>query len=47
VVLVERHRLDATRCVYVGRDASDESFARAMGFTYRHRDAVFGPFPET
>jgi len=28
VVLVERHRLDATRSVYVGRDASDQAFAR-------------------
>jgi aryl-alcohol dehydrogenase-like predicted oxidoreductase/histidinol phosphatase-like enzyme len=41
-VLIERHRLDPARCVYVGRDASDEAFARALGFTYRHRDDVFG-----
>jgi len=38
VVLIERHRLDPSRCVYVGRDASDEAFARALGFTYRRRD---------
>jgi aryl-alcohol dehydrogenase-like predicted oxidoreductase/histidinol phosphatase-like enzyme len=42
VVLIERHRLDPARCVYVGRDASDESFARALGLTYRRRDEVFG-----
>jgi aryl-alcohol dehydrogenase-like predicted oxidoreductase/histidinol phosphatase-like enzyme len=41
-VLIERHRLDPARCVYVGRDASDEAFARALGFTYRDRDDVFG-----
>jgi aryl-alcohol dehydrogenase-like predicted oxidoreductase/histidinol phosphatase-like enzyme len=40
-VLVERHRLDPARCVYVGRDASDEAFARTMGFTYRPRDEAF------
>jgi aryl-alcohol dehydrogenase-like predicted oxidoreductase/histidinol phosphatase-like enzyme len=41
-LLIERHRLDPARCVYVGHDASDEAFARAVGFTYRHRDDVFG-----
>jgi aryl-alcohol dehydrogenase-like predicted oxidoreductase/histidinol phosphatase-like enzyme len=40
-VLVERHRLDPARCVYVGREASDEAFARAMGFCYRPRDEAF------
>jgi aryl-alcohol dehydrogenase-like predicted oxidoreductase/histidinol phosphatase-like enzyme/predicted kinase len=35
VVLIERHRLDPARCVYVGHDASDRTFARALGFTYR------------
>ena len=39
-LLIERHRLDPSRCVYVGRDASDEAFARLLGFTYRHRDDV-------
>jgi len=42
VLLVERHRLDPSRCVYVGHDASDEAFARTMGFTYRDREDVFG-----
>ena len=41
VLLVERHRLDPVRCVYVGQDASDEAFARTMGFVYRHRDEHF------
>jgi histidinol phosphatase-like enzyme len=41
VLLVERHRLDPARCVYVGQDASDEAFARTMGFIYRHRDEHF------
>jgi len=35
VVLIERHRLDPARCLYVGREASDRAFARALGLTYR------------
>jgi hypothetical protein len=31
VVLIERHRLDPARCLYVGGDAADRSFARALG----------------
>ena len=38
VLLIERHRLDPARCVYVGRDAGDQAFARALGFTFRPRD---------
>jgi len=41
VVLIQRHRLDPARCVYLGRDPSDEAFARALGFTYRRPDEVF------
>ena len=41
VLLLERHCLDPARCVYVGHDASDEAFARAVGFTYRDRDELF------
>src|SRR4029077_10506077 len=33
VVMVERHRLDPARCLYVGRDASDRTFARGLGFS--------------
>jgi aryl-alcohol dehydrogenase-like predicted oxidoreductase/predicted kinase len=42
VVLIERHRLDPARCIYVGRDASDQAFARILGFAYRSADEVFG-----
>jgi aryl-alcohol dehydrogenase-like predicted oxidoreductase len=41
VVLIERHRLDPARCIYVGRDAADQAFARVLGFTYRSADEVF------
>ena len=41
VELVERHRLDPARCVYVGRDPSDRAFARVLGFEFRHADEVF------
>jgi histidinol phosphatase-like enzyme len=41
VVLIERHHLDPARCVYVGREASDRTFARALGFTYRDAADVF------
>jgi len=42
VVLIERHRLDPARCVYVGRDPTDRAFARTLGFTYRDADEAFG-----
>jgi aryl-alcohol dehydrogenase-like predicted oxidoreductase len=35
VVLLARHRLLPARCVYVGSDATDQAFARTMGFAYR------------
>ena len=41
VVFVQRHRLDAARCVYVG-DGSDRAFARRLGFHYRKADELFG-----
>lgn len=41
VVLIERHRLDPARCLYVGRDAADRTFARALGFTYRDAAEIF------
>lgn len=40
VLLIQRHRLDPARCVYVGRDANDRAFARALGFRYRSGDEV-------
>jgi aryl-alcohol dehydrogenase-like predicted oxidoreductase/histidinol phosphatase-like enzyme len=41
VVLIERHRLDPARCLYVGRDAADRAFARALGLPYREAAEVF------
>jgi aryl-alcohol dehydrogenase-like predicted oxidoreductase/predicted kinase/histidinol phosphatase-like enzyme len=41
VVFVQRHRLDAARCVYVG-DGSDRAFARRLGFQYREAGEFFG-----
>ncbi len=41
VTLIERHRLDPARCVYVGRDATDHAFARTLGFTYREAAEFF------
>ena len=41
VLLIDRHRLDPARCVYVGREASDLAFARALGFEYRIAAQVF------
>jgi aryl-alcohol dehydrogenase-like predicted oxidoreductase/histidinol phosphatase-like enzyme/predicted kinase len=43
VALIERHRLDPARCVYVGRDPMDRAFARTLGFTFRDAAEVFGP----
>ncbi len=41
VVLAARHGLDAGRCLYVGRDASDRAFARRLGFEYRDASDFF------
>ena len=35
VLMIERHRLDPARCVYIGRDGTDQAFARALGFEFR------------
>jgi aryl-alcohol dehydrogenase-like predicted oxidoreductase/histidinol phosphatase-like enzyme/predicted kinase len=43
VVMIERHRLDPTRCIYVGRDASDRAFARVLGFMYRDAAEASSP----
>jgi histidinol phosphatase-like enzyme len=42
VVLIDRHRLDPARCVYVGRDATDRAFARTLGFAYREAADALG-----
>ena len=43
--MVKRHEdhHDPAQCVYVGRDAADQAFARNAGFTFRHAGEVFGP----
>jgi histidinol phosphatase-like enzyme len=40
-VMIARHRLDPSRSVYVGRDASDRAFARVLGFAFQPADDVF------
>lgn len=35
VVFIERHRLDPSRCIYVGSGAQDPGFARRLGFEFR------------
>lgn len=42
VVFQQRHRLDPSRCVYVGAGPQDPGFARKMGFQYRDAAEFFG-----
>jgi aryl-alcohol dehydrogenase-like predicted oxidoreductase/CheY-like chemotaxis protein len=35
VLFIQRHRLDPSRCIYVGSGAQDPGFARRLGFEYR------------
>jgi aryl-alcohol dehydrogenase-like predicted oxidoreductase/histidinol phosphatase-like enzyme len=42
VVLIERHRLDPSRCIYVGAGPQDPGFARRLGFQYRDAADFFG-----
>ncbi|HSB61497.1 MAG TPA: aldo/keto reductase [Vicinamibacteria bacterium] len=42
VVLIQRHRLDPARCLYVGDDGNDRAFARRLGFPYREAREFFG-----
>jgi aryl-alcohol dehydrogenase-like predicted oxidoreductase/histidinol phosphatase-like enzyme len=41
VELIRGHRLDPARCVYVGRDPSDRTLARVLGFEFRDAGDVF------
>jgi aryl-alcohol dehydrogenase-like predicted oxidoreductase len=41
VELIERHGLDPARCVYVGREPADRTFARVLGFGFRLPEEVF------
>ncbi len=43
VLFIQRHRLDASQCEYVGEGAQDPGFARRLGFRYRGVIDVFGP----
>jgi aryl-alcohol dehydrogenase-like predicted oxidoreductase/histidinol phosphatase-like enzyme/predicted kinase len=41
VVLIERHRLDPARCIYVGNGPQDPGFARRLGFQYAEAETFF------
>jgi histidinol phosphatase-like enzyme len=41
VVFQQRHRIDSSRCVYVGVSSQDPGFARRMGFQYRDAARFF------
>jgi aryl-alcohol dehydrogenase-like predicted oxidoreductase/histidinol phosphatase-like enzyme len=41
VVFIERHQLDAPRCIYVGSGPQDPGFARRLGFEYREAAEFF------
>jgi hypothetical protein len=41
VVFIERHRLDPSRCIYVGSGPQDPGFARRLGFQYRDAGEFF------
>jgi aryl-alcohol dehydrogenase-like predicted oxidoreductase len=45
VVLIERHRLDPARCIYVGSGPQDPGFARRLGFQYRDAGEFFASDP--
>jgi histidinol phosphatase-like enzyme len=38
VLLIERHGLDPSQSVLVGRDGVDQAYARALGLSYRSHD---------
>jgi aryl-alcohol dehydrogenase-like predicted oxidoreductase/predicted kinase len=43
VVFIQRHRLDPSRCIYVGSGPPDPGFARRLGFQYRDAADFFMP----
>ena len=43
VVLIERHRLDPSQCIYVGSGPHDPGFARRLGFQYRDAGEFYTP----
>lgn len=40
VVLIHRHQLDPTQCIYIGNGTADPGFARKLGFAYHHPDSL-------
>jgi len=42
IVFIQRHRLDPSRCVYVGAGPQDPGLARRLGFQYREAGEFFG-----
>jgi aryl-alcohol dehydrogenase-like predicted oxidoreductase/histidinol phosphatase-like enzyme len=43
VALIQQHRLDPARCIYVGGGPQDPGFARRLGFKYVDASAFFAP----
>jgi histidinol phosphatase-like enzyme/predicted kinase len=41
VLFIHRHKLDPSRCIYVGAGAQDPGFARRLGFQYRDAGDFF------
>jgi histidinol phosphatase-like enzyme len=41
VVVIQRHQLDPSRCIYVGAGPQDPGFARRLGFQYRDAEEFF------
>jgi len=41
VVFIQRHRLDPSRCIYVGSGPQDPGFARRLGFQYQDATDFF------
>jgi histidinol phosphatase-like enzyme len=41
VLFIQRHRLDAAQCIYVGAGPHDRGFARRLGFQYREAEEFF------
>jgi aryl-alcohol dehydrogenase-like predicted oxidoreductase/histidinol phosphatase-like enzyme len=41
VLLIHRHQLDPTKCIYVGATPQDPPFARRLGFQYREAHQFF------
>jgi len=42
VMFIQRHRLDPSRCIYVGDGPQDPGFARRLGFQYQDAGRFFG-----